>query len=463
MILKYCVREDLVNLLKNEAISNAVYEVADDSTLVSKLRPDSELHLIWGDKLDYLPVAIIVNNSKRDFLAWASAYLINFKPVTAFFRVFDIDFCSSVVTSIKSSFNIDRRCVNVFIGLTIAETLTYLEEGHSLDNMNLSTCSRTFSYIMSKAFYLGFVDQVDFLSSSWFKLRNLLTSQTYTTNNFNAYKLPWVIFINLLGRRKLNNQTLFDNNDSSPNMLYLAAEDFMLNGKISENILNKLLRGDTNIKYHLFTYDGTREERVLSFQKILPTILESPLSEQIKSFIAAYLVDRLAPGTFEHFNILRGLTRRLPSSLMWYGFFSGLNRKSQLRDISFGLGHRLLRDILRVRPIFARPEGDISYDEFNMLISKTNNLSIRTKIKGQLEIEILPNISTNISWPLNKITEAQKQVPPYEIQKLKNEFESTISRLKDNYQKALELINISDVSDYSQRKLIKKERSKKSK
>jgi hypothetical protein len=461
MILTHSYRKDLIDVLQNGAMDKQGYEFPDELALLRNLRADSELQLIWTDKRYRLPAAIIVNSSKKDFLAWAATYLNNFRPFTSFFRVLDITFCSSIAQSMRDSFKMDQKCEDIFIGLIIGETLTYLEEGHPLDNVNLSTYSRTFSYVMAKAFYSGLVDHFGVLSDSWLKLRHL-TAQSNLAARSDVAKIPWTFFMKLFSRQNPQNLYLFDNDDNSHSLIFSAAQEFMLNGKLSENSLIDLFQGHIQFKSNVLASEGTREERVLSFQKILPLILDSTQNEQIKSFTAAYLVDRLAPGTFEHFNILRSLTRYLPSSLVWYGFFSGLNKKSYLKNISFGLGNRLLRDILQKGSIFERTAADISYDEFNMLLSNIKNASIRTKIRGQLEIEILPNISTSITWPLDSVESIQRQAPTHEIQKLKNEFENSISKVKDSYQKVLDLLTPSNSTKYSSGNF-RKERAKKQK
>lgn len=155
----------------------------------------------------------------------------------------------------------------------------------------------------------------------------------------------------------------------------------------------------------------TREERGSYLQEALRFLSSTgERSEQEDVIVAcAFLATRLAPGSLEHLEVLRGAKR--PELLAWYALFAALQHPKEILSLFGGLGFRLSRDILRTEEKLAPPVADISYAELRMLArGGLESMTGRLGHASELQVELIPYVSTSFTFqPKNRLRWAEGQ------------------------------------------------------
>ncbi|KGH31245.1 hypothetical protein [Comamonas testosteroni] len=145
----------------------------------------------------------------------------------------------------------------------------------------------------------------------------------------------------------------------------------------------------------------TREERGSYLQEALRQMSSSGSYREQGDMAAAcaFLATRLAPGSLEHLEILKGEGR--PDLLAWYGLFAALQSPKEILSLYGGLGFRSSRDMLRVEDKLASPSADISYSELKILArGGLELLSSRIGHSSELQVELVPYVSTSFTFQL---------------------------------------------------------------
>ncbi|HBE40311.1 MAG TPA: hypothetical protein DDW27_03760 [Bacteroidales bacterium] len=355
----------------------------------------SDLQIAWKEKPSQesaLPRAIIVpHNKKRDFLAWALTYLTNFRPFTAYFRIFTKEDVEKYTIEQEPSLG---KLESVCLGIILGEAATYLDT-HDIRQLSPSGCSRTFSFAMSRALALGLLKNegnAD-MANAWQMARHL-TNQPKLNLNVEYLLIPWSVILllaDIVGIEK----------DHPPQNILDACRDLFNKGDIEDSNWMTFVSTFPEHKDVLTLMRGTREERVVTFEKMFNMLLPMKNKDETTcAFLCGYLASLIAPGAIDHLNLLRPYVRELPSILLWYGLCTGLRNHSSMKNYSLGLGRRILRDLLQYEFFIDRPRCDISLAELELLVVDNKmTLDFRTGRSGQMEIEIAPCVTTTVKWP----------------------------------------------------------------
>lgn len=141
---------------------------------------------------------------------------------------------------------------------------------------------------------------------------------------------------------------------------------------------------------------ATREERASYLQQMLKV---APLSSNDDSMAAAcaFLATQVAPGSLEHFDVLRGATN--PSVAFWYALYASLQTPSEILRGLGGLGLRVLRDVSRGEEPVGRPTADIAFSEVKALERVgIDVLGRKFGHLGEVEVELIPFVTSSFSF-----------------------------------------------------------------
>lgn len=145
----------------------------------------------------------------------------------------------------------------------------------------------------------------------------------------------------------------------------------------------------------------TREERGSYLQEALRQMSSSGsyIEQGEMAAACAFVATRLAPGSLEHLEVLKG--ERRPDLLAWYGLFAALQSPKEILSLYGGLGFRSSRDMLRVEEKLASPSADISYPELKILArGGLEPLASRIGHSSELQVELVPYVSTSFTFQL---------------------------------------------------------------
>lgn len=154
---------------------------------------------------------------------------------------------------------------------------------------------------------------------------------------------------------------------------------------------------------------ATREERGNYLQQALKTValngsvLSSAASVDEFSAACAFIATRVAPGSLEHFDVLRGV--KSPSLLVWYGLYATLQAPKELMSFQGGLGFRVLRDISRIEEKLSSPIADVGYFELKTLgRSSVDTLSGKLGHAGEIQVELVPYVTATFTFQMKNRT-----------------------------------------------------------
>src|SRR5437867_13452844 len=127
MWIKEGTRSDLLDLIKHRRrplSSDQVMERDEKEGLPSK---SSELQFVWAVNPTAhaaFPSAVIIDErTRREFFAWTSTYLSNFRPLTAYCRVTDTNTANIFLQRVASPMLGDLE--NACLGLILCEAMAY--------------------------------------------------------------------------------------------------------------------------------------------------------------------------------------------------------------------------------------------------------------------------------------------------------------------------------------------------
>lgn len=438
MWIERITRKQLLEILQagTDIITQNAYEIERD---IFGLDLQSQLYMGWAKQPDFteLPSFFIVSKDmKRDFLAWAMTYLTNYRPFTAFFRIFDEESINQILQGrIKSSLGkLDNACV----GLILTEALTYLN-GQEGIQLSPHACTRTYSFAMARALYVKMINyQHDSIRDKWLAARKY-SHQPYPNLKIEALKLPWTVILSLA-----SDEDNMDNKKYSLALIQVIdyCRDIHNYGDISDKNWISILNRYPSLENVRERMKDSREKRVITLERVLETIISSDEIDVITEFLCGYLINRISPGTMDHINITRTYLKTVPSIILWYGLCAGLHNNSKIQSFNQGLGRRIMRDLIHETNLLTRPYCDISLAELEMITQEAEmQIDFPTERLGQLEIEIMPGISTIVKWPgpsteTNNIKEHDRtlfteNIQKEEINRLQSDMDMVMRKIGD--------------------------------
>jgi hypothetical protein len=443
-------RKDLIDIFQNQSIGN-LGGVRQVDLLAPALDRPQELLLLWQCEpcqRPSLPSAVVVEqDARRDFLAWTATYLPTFRPFTAYFRVLDVATAEALMKPDSTPFlgTLEPAC----LGLIFGEAATYLEERHDLRQLTPIGCAGTYSYCMSRALSLGLGNQTpDAVAKAWSTVRNI-TRQAPLTPDVSCLQDVWSVLLSLTEDTQFSVSQTWRR---MPDEIVSACLDVSRLGELQPNTWRALVRHQVPMLAPMMAeMRGTREERVSLLEAVLKNMSAELGDFATGSFISAYLVSLVAPGTMDHVGLLGPHLRALPTAILWYGLLAGLHKESGLQSFASGLGRRVMREVLRDERLLDRPHCDISSAELEILMgSEKQVLDFRTASQSHIEVELAPCITTVVRWrPRNSAqTELFPMRPPEPgSTEVLTELDAALSKFVAIRQKLVKLLGIRNQPD----------------
>lgn len=175
---------------------------------------------------------------------------------------------------------------------------------------------------------------------------------------------------------------------------------------------------------------ATREERGSYLQQMLKAVPPSNSDESMAA-ACAFLATQVAPGSLEHFDLLRGATN--PSIAYWYALYASLQSPSEILSGLGGLGLRVVRDLARTEDVAGRPIADIAFSEVKALERVgIDNLGRKFGHLGEVEVELVPFVTASFSFH-SRSARARNDLPsqlPLEQEPASRREESAKGRLR---------------------------------
>lgn len=359
---------------------------------------DEEFLLVWKEddlRSRYFPIYVCTPSGKvREFLAWASTYMQQMRPFTAFTRVIDIDEFISLQQ--HRSIPVTSNFTSALIGLLVGETLE-LQNWGLVKYVNSMAAKNTCSYSIVSAIIHNSPYKKDEIAQKFFAVRKFAKI---------PFPAPLITSINgiLQNLFKIMDTQSFSNNSFDERLTFFPicnALDEIANGvELTKWTIEDILRQPLNL-IDIPLKNQKVEDRVEAFEKACSLIVNSKqIHPQSASFIIACLANQISPGTMRHHSLLVPFARIYPGVFMWYGLCAGLTPNSDVFSYSGGLGWRISRQIMTEPSTLDYPNADICFNEFELLRTLENpEATFNTDWASNLSVELVPGITILIPWP----------------------------------------------------------------
>ncbi|KAF0221907.1 MAG: hypothetical protein FD174_238 [Geobacteraceae bacterium] len=359
----------------------------------------NNFYLVWNSqpsKNYCIPIAIIVDKEfQKDFFAWSLTYLSHISPLSSYCRIIDSNTFNSLVGCTPTNIKLPEAA---YVSVIAAELLGYVDG--NLGNINIThgnAYSSTFSFARVRAKFYQYRNAFpDDLSNVWWRTR-ALSNKKISRDYLGTLSEIWTCL------------DAFDNDLQCTSLISVvepsvisALEEYSIKGVISPATIKKLYKNQIILHEPELGINGTLESRVTSVEKILSQLGNRRTNDKNISFISAYIVSQISPGTLDHFEILKPYSENFSSAYLWLGVFAGLHPQSRVFQSLGNLSNRIFRDLHRDEHILERPQSDISYVELDIISSHIKDLrSIPSRHHGYLDIEIAPFIVSTIKISRN--------------------------------------------------------------
>lgn len=189
----------------------------------------------------------------------------------------------------------------------------------------------------------------------------------------------------------------------------------------------------------------SREERVRAMDEVMSDVVSAhEVDVKIREVVLGYLASRVANGSLAYTSLLEPVEPSLPMALMWFGLFASLQKDSDALISGECLGRRIVRDIQRRANIFGIPDADVSFEEFDALVSGArSDIKIRRQHQSLIAVEIAPSITAVFRVAPDVRPEMEPHPPSItpeasrELRHLLQRIASMIDRLSEPQQREL--------------------------
>jgi hypothetical protein len=386
---------------------------ASPSTLLDRRE---ELLLLWATDPtpgnsefppgERLPHAIVVRaDDMREFIAWVTTYIGGYRPFTAFFRVISPEDAQLAFEPSEPSLG---GLENAVVGLIISEALTLSTTQRSVSALPLLPSESTYCYSFGRALAIGRVQRAKGFDpvSAPLAIARRLTRQPARKLGDDALAAALKVVSGLA------THTSAPGASDVPAFVWEACQELASQGEVKRS-WDLLGTPGAPLSRALNEMRGSREHRVRIFERVLGDT--NQVDVITSSFLAGLLADQIAPGTFEHVDLLLSYIDRYPMALVWYGLCAGLRPDSEVQQVGNCLGRRLVRDLLASDPVISRPKYDISVGELEVYLDREQPLEFRVASQNHIAVELLPGVPAYMKWPVPPAAEGvpggSKEVP----------------------------------------------------
>ena len=350
--------------------------------------------LLWWPMMeaferDEAPIIVINDNAIGDFVAFASTYIGNYTPFTAFFSVVP----SSVVPLLTSR---DTRkhsssLPDELVGVIIAEAALQIGDTvHDIGNISLQACRATVSSSVLQALRSGYdADPVSAVVANWGRARSLLLTETLRFPVRHVEKF-WLTLAPIV-----SNALTKSKSKGTEGVIGTFLSQFLDRLEVSDDAWYSLVCSYSEFHDALKKMEGSREDRVRHFDRMTRALFASgDIDQQLREIIAGVLMSRVAQGSFQYMSFGRSIERQLPAAKLWFALISSVHARSDVYSSGGSLGRRLSRQLGRHDSLHGHPDADVGIDELQVLVGEQmSDVRFRTEFWTFLTVELLPGVS----------------------------------------------------------------------
>ena len=433
-------RETIISLLgeNHSTISKFLFSLNE---FYPDMPPSNEhAYLIWKNdprERFSLPPVIVVNDYEvKDFLAWASTYFAPYRPFSTYFRVLGWTEFKDFKTN-DFTFNYERF-EGLVSSIIIGETLSLSPSKISISTLSPILCESTISFPLARFLGLNFSEEK--FDENFKRSVELHTLSPFGKRNYQlkAIKKIWDVVSYLINfdRDNLNKNYTpylfpkksysFVNYPETDDLVINLCSELFFEKKINDSTGEKLFGMDYG-KYSYLDNRSTAESRVFQLENAIKDGFFNKIHDNLlKDLAFSLLVNYIQPGTLKHIDIIWQNSKEFPSAFLWYGLVSGLSDNGNFINLYEGLGRRLIKELKGEDNILNYPKCDISFNEYNILISDEKpNFNFRKSNPNYLKVEISPCVYAVVKW----ITEPSKIQPSTDFQHSKENAQNPLDEL----------------------------------
>jgi len=412
LIVQKLNREELPGLLGSPA-----YSLYDDSSVSSlsnaTLGPQEILVGFWGGSPTPLPDFMIVRDDAfEDWLAWLSAFLPTFSPMSQWCRLWKLQEFSRLLV-IPDEVGLDGR-LGAWVGAILAEFSA--ENGNpNLKEISAAAVLTSSSYSAARATSVWqsfnayddilarhnamFGKRQGALAESLFPIWYVLAGERWHAAPVTDVR-PLAVFRQLM--------------DDVAGIDTLTPDDV---ARIASTV-----SGYFDVQEIAQCAVGPQSQRLEALDRLASILASGPKSASISAIIGfgASLVD---PGAAVLPDLLGRYSARFPVSVIWSGAFAGMFYPARVLSDHAGLGRIVAKQLASPHDLFTKPSSDVSYEEFRRWTGGqfSNRASLRGFMARSLFVEIWPGVTVPFSGSRqeNSRSESQLSSPPMKQTSLK--------------------------------------------
>lgn len=388
-------RQQLLNFLDGSApVHFRSAKEFELKTIIFNLSPE-DICLVWSTySPSARPIWFVQDSMHQETIAFASTYIRNLKPFSAFMRILpasavEFDWFESGQYGTKDS-------LHNFVSLAIAEAFLQIpQELNSIDEITIQAGLATLSATIINAIHIGYTrDEIELIFERWKKTKSFfnqeptpLTSQTI-----------WTVWENILiisSRRSTsaNYRPRSYSKSALPARILTTLENIQDEGEISYISWLDLASSVQELGAEYENISGVREDGVRSLQKITSILHSSnanDFSDTEKAIILGAALFIVSSGSLKFLPFSKVFFQLSPTAPLWYAYFCSVSKRSDAMLVGNGLGSHLDRLIFKSGSIFETPQSDISFEEVGMMASPENLVKFRTSNSSNIDVELFP-------------------------------------------------------------------------
>jgi hypothetical protein len=355
------------------------------------------LWAIWDcDEVQSDPLVrliVVPDDEHEEFLAWAVTFLPRLKPLTGLIRVVPWTLFHAYEMAKKS--NTESSWDVIFVAAIMGELMDGGAPARKfLDSVPAAAIESTFFSCIAKSHFKEVGPMlIDHVSESWREVREI-TGHSPRSLDFDSLSFVAGVLLNLSNRDQ-NGEVWRSISD----VLTAACRGIQLNGEIRQDVW-AALGGKPSLSLKEYA-SLSREMRVEAFESDAKNIVSKRVHPLEAGFLIGYMASLVSSGSTEHSAIVAPFQQIYPTAMVWYFVCNALiSRDRFLTDYGY-LGIRTLRILRDNRTMTSMPSCDISLNEFRVILrGREQTRLFRRASSSLLRVELAPNITTVVKWPL---------------------------------------------------------------
>jgi hypothetical protein len=310
---------------RQEDLSEAIRQLSPGKCLLERMSPDAAF--------EYR--VIVLDKEIDDFVAWATTYVENLSPITAFVELV----ATSEVLLRRAVKPLHDRDLSAFAGVVEVEALMRLGSKNGRNALVLPAALRTLSAVMVQTLIAGYAGtMVADVAASWVRVRSEI-APAESDAILDALLPFWgVIF-------RAYNDGISGDNQALPR----AIQRYMSGTVKRDAVWDSFSFGDSVRRVFPELSTGSRESRRRFVSEAIASLARSNQDSETKAAVAGWMVSLISGGEIELWALSAELAEAYPSAPLWFGFFAGgLEDKAGLTAFR-GTGARMYRAIRTAR------------------------------------------------------------------------------------------------------------------